>query len=45
MPGEKEQKAALVPKLVAPGQGKRLQILAETGFISFTGRKLGDCTR
>jgi len=35
--GEKEQRVSLVPKLVPPGEGKRLQILAETGFIKLSG--------
>lgn len=35
--GEKEQRVPLVPKVVPPGEGKRLQIIAETGFIKLNG--------
>jgi quercetin dioxygenase-like cupin family protein len=35
--GEREQRMPLAPKLVPPAQGKRLQILAEIGFIKLSG--------
>jgi quercetin dioxygenase-like cupin family protein len=35
--GEKEQRAPRAPKLVLAGEGKRLQIIAETGFIKLSG--------
>jgi quercetin dioxygenase-like cupin family protein len=41
MPAEKEQRIAPTPKVVPPGEGQRLQILAETGFIKLSGAETG----
>jgi quercetin dioxygenase-like cupin family protein len=41
MPDEKEQAFTLSPKYLAPGEGKRLQILAETGFLKLRGADTG----
>jgi quercetin dioxygenase-like cupin family protein len=41
MANEKPQNFELSPKRVPPGGGKRLQILAETGFLKLAGPETG----